>query len=213
VRVSLVKVMEMQARAIPHFHAIIRLDAASNAPSPEPPNANVTAATLGALVTRAAVASESDALAQKLLSLTVPGVPDIYHGTEIFDDSLVDPDNRRPVDFSRLRTELAEGNHPKMRVVAAALRSRRDRPATYLSGGYTPVSATGVAPERVIAFTRGDDVLVAVRRWTLRETSWDQTYLTLPEGDWTDRITGRVLRGTVSAAELFSDLPGALLER
>jgi len=171
------------------------------------------AAEMTALVSRAAAASESDALAQKLLSLTVPGVPDVYHGTEIFDDSLVDPDNRRPVDFSRLRTELAKGNHAKMRVVAAALRSRRERPATYLCGAYAPVAATGVAPERVIAFTRGDDVLVAVRRWTLRETGWDQTYLTLPEGAWTDRLTGRVLRGTVSAAELFTDLPGVLLER
>ncbi|MUM36222.1 malto-oligosyltrehalose synthase, partial [Mycobacterium sp. CBMA361] len=88
-------------------------------------------------------AARSDALAQKLLALTVPGIPDVYQGTELFDDSLVDPDNRRPVDFVIRRAELdavrrAEPEtlcHPKIRVVAAALRSRRDRTDTYLSGG------------------------------------------------------------------------------
>lgn len=168
---------------------------------------------LTALVARAEAAGRSDSLAQKLLSLTIPGIPDVYHGTEVWEDSLVDPDNRRAVDALRLRTELDELSHPKVRVVAAALRSRRARPSTYLSGGYVPVFATGVAPERVIAFRRGDDVLVAVRRWTLRQQGWADTYLTLPEGDWTDRLTGRVWHGTVSAEALFDELPGILLER
>ncbi|MEZ0052834.1 (1-_4)-alpha-D-glucan 1-alpha-D-glucosylmutase [Mycobacterium sp. MAA66] len=166
-----------------------------------------------ALVRAVDDASRSDALAQKLLSLTVPGVPDIYQGTEVWDDSLVDPDNRRPVDFPRLRAELNDLSHPKTRVVAAGLRSRRERPQTYLSGGYTPLFATGAAPDHIIGFLRGDDVLVAVRRWTLRQPAWHDTYLTLPDGDWTDRLTGRVLRGAVSAAELFAELPGVLLER
>ena len=171
------------------------------------------AAELTAFVNRADPAARSDAVAQKLLSLTVPGVPDVYHGTEIWDDSLVDPDNRRPVDFARLRVELNDLRHPKTRVVAGALRSRRERPSTYLSGGHTPILAGGESADHVVAFLRGDDVLVAVPRWILREPDWHNTFLTLPDGDWTDRLTGRTLRGTVSAATLFAELPGVLLER
>ena len=55
----------------------------------------------------------SDALGQKLLALTVPGIPDIYQGTELWDDSLVDPDNRRPVDYAARRAALTELQHPK----------------------------------------------------------------------------------------------------
>ncbi|EUA35091.1 maltooligosyl trehalose synthase domain protein [Mycobacterium xenopi 3993] len=72
---------------------------------------------------------ENDALGQKLLALTVPGVPDVYQGTELWDDSLVDPDNRRPVDYTARRQALKSLQHPKVRVVAAALRLRRARPA------------------------------------------------------------------------------------
>ncbi|MUL63618.1 malto-oligosyltrehalose synthase [Mycobacterium sp. CBMA 234] len=160
-------------------------------------------------------AARSDALAQKLLALTVPGIPDVYQGTELFDDSLVDPDNRRPVDFVIRRAELAALNHPKIRVVAAALRSRRDRTDTYLSGGYTPAFAAGTAADHVIAFQRGTDVLVAVPRWTLKldETGWGDTALALPAGEWTDRLTGTTWSGTVTADALFAELPGVLLEK
>jgi (1->4)-alpha-D-glucan 1-alpha-D-glucosylmutase len=160
-------------------------------------------------------AARCDAVAQKLLALTVPGVPDIYQGTELFDDSLVDPDNRRPVDFARRRTELTALSHPKIRVVAAALRSRRERPDTYLSGNYTPVTAEGPAAEHVIAFRRGTDVLVVVPRWTLKldESSCAETLIALPEGEWTDRLTGRTWSGTATAAALFAELPGVLLEK
>ena len=72
------------------------------------------------------------ALGQKLLALTVPGVPDVYQGTELWEDSLVDPDNRRPVDYAARRARWTALSHPKMRVVTAALRLRRDRPDTFL---------------------------------------------------------------------------------
>jgi (1->4)-alpha-D-glucan 1-alpha-D-glucosylmutase len=168
-----------------------------------------------ALVQHLDSAARSDALAQKLLALTVPGVPDIYQGTELWDDSLVDPDNRRPVDFALRRTELDALAHRKIRVVAAALQSRREHPDMYLSGGYTPVFADGAAAEHVIAYRRGDDVLVAIQRWTLRlgEKGWGETQLTLPQGDWIDRLTGRTLSGSVSVAALFAELPGVLLEK
>jgi len=159
--------------------------------------------------------ARSDALGQKLLSLTVPGVPDIYQGTELWEDSLVDPDNRRPVDYEARRAELARGTHPKLRVVRAALRLRRDRPASLVNGGYTPLLAAGTAAEHLLAFVRGDDVLAAVCRHTVRlaETGWDDTTLTLPAGRWTDRISGAALSGSVPAGELFAELPVALLER
>ena len=85
----------------------------------------------------------SDALGQKLLALTAPGIPDIYQGTELWDDSLVDPDNRRPVDYSARRAALQELQHPKIRVVTAALRLRRSRPDCFLDGAYRPVLARG----------------------------------------------------------------------
>lgn len=160
--------------------------------------------------------ARSDALGQKLLALTVPGVPDVYQGTELWEDSLVDPDNRRPIDFGVRRAELRVLNHPKLRVTTAALRLRRARPDTFGRGGYVPVLAAGPAAEHVLAFHRGDDVLVAVTRWTVRlaETGWGDTGLPLPPGTWTDALTGAVHTGpTPAAAELFAELPVVLLER
>ena len=157
----------------------------------------------------------SDALGQKLLALTVPGIPDIYQGTELWDDSLVDPDNRRPVDYAARRAALKELQHPKIRVVTTALRLRRSHPECFLHGDYLPVIAAGQASDHVVAFRRGGDILVAVTRWTvrLRETGWGNTVLPLPEGPWTDTLTGAMASGPTSAAELFADLPVVLLER
>ncbi|ORV96760.1 malto-oligosyltrehalose synthase [Mycobacterium kyorinense] len=159
--------------------------------------------------------AESDALGQKLLALTVPGVPDIYQGTELWDDSLVDPDNRRPVDYTARREALKTLQHPKIRVVAAALRLRRARPDTFLEGGYHPVLAAGAAADHVVAFRRGDDVLVAVTRWTFRleDTGWGDTVVPLPAGSWTDTLTAKRWSGSTPAAELFAELPVVLLER
>ena len=79
------------------------------------------------LVARLDLHARSDALGQKLIALTAPGVPDVYQGTELWEDSLVDPDNRRPVDYATRAKALEALRHPKIRVVAAALRLRRDR--------------------------------------------------------------------------------------
>jgi (1->4)-alpha-D-glucan 1-alpha-D-glucosylmutase len=170
---------------------------------------------LTALVNQLDSHAESDALSQKLLALTVPGIPDVYQGSELWDDSLVDPDNRRPVDYAARRTALKSLSHPKIRVVAAALRLRRSRPDTFLKGGYHPVLAAGPAADHVVAFRRGDDVLVAVTRWTvhLEETGWGDTVIPLSDGSWTDALTGAAVTGATPAAELFAELPVALLER
>lgn len=157
----------------------------------------------------------SDALGQKLLALAMPGIPDVYQGSELWDDSLVDPDNRRPVDYAARRAALKELRHPKVRVVTTALRLRRSHPDSFLRGGYVPVLASGEASEHVVAFRRGEDIVVAVTRWTVRlsETGWGNTVVPLPEGSWTDALSGAMASGPTSAAELFADLPVVLLER
>ena len=169
---------------------------------------------LAGLATQLDPHARSDALGQKLLQLTAPGVPDVYQGTELWEESLVDPDNRRPVDYDARRAELASFAHPKIRVTATALRLRRARPEDFLSGRYGPVLASGSAREHLLAFTRGDHVLVAVSRWTVRlaEIGWGDTVLTLAEGGWTEALTGRTFVHGVEAADLFAELPVALLE-
>jgi (1->4)-alpha-D-glucan 1-alpha-D-glucosylmutase len=170
---------------------------------------------LTSLVIRLDEHAQNDALGQKLLALTVPGVPDVYQGTELWDDSLVDPDNRRPVDYRARREALRANRNPKMRVVTAALRLRRDRPDTFTDGGYTPVLAEGAAAEHVVAFLRADNVLSAVTRHSvvLAETSLSDTALTLPDGVWVERIAGCRFSGRVLVSDLFAGLPVALLER
>ena len=154
------------------------------------------------LVARLDLHARSDALGQKLIALTAPGVPDVYQGTELWEDSLVDPDNRRPVDYAARAEALKTLRHPKLRVVAAALRLRRDRAASVTDGGYTPVGADGPAADHLVAFLRGDDVLTAVSRHTvlLSETGWGDTTLALPPGQWTDRISGARFSGRILAA-------------
>ncbi len=172
-------------------------------------------AEMTSLVARLDLHARNDSLGQKLIALTAPGVPDVYQGTELWEDSLVDPDNRRPVDYPTRVKALDVLRHPKIRIVAAALHSRRERAATFTDGGYTPILADGPSAEHLVAFLRGGDVLTAVSRHTvlLSETGWGDTALVLPEGQWTDRISGARFSGRTLAAELFADLPVALLER
>jgi (1->4)-alpha-D-glucan 1-alpha-D-glucosylmutase len=77
------------------------------------------------------------------------------------------------------------------------------------------VLAAGAGSDHVVAFLRGDDVLVAVTRWTVRlhEAGWGDTTVTLPDGEWTNTVTGAAVSGTLPVAELFAELPVALLER
>lgn len=173
------------------------------------------AAELTALVSRLDAHARNDSLGQKLIQLTAPGIPDIYQGTESTEDSLVDPDNRRPVDHAALRDALERGDDDKLRVTTAALNLRRRRPDTFLTGGYTPLPADGSAARHLVSFLRGDDVVVAACRWTvaLAETGWADTALTLPAGQWVDRLSGRRWTGLVPVRALLADSPVALLER
>ncbi len=189
-----------------------------------------TNAEIEQFVARIGPAGRSNALAQKLLQLTIPGVPDVYQGTELWDHSLVDPDNRRPVDYDarrRLLAELEQGTVPeiddtgaaKLLVVSRALRLRRDSPELFT--GYTPVEATGSAAGSVVAFDRGSGAQSAVTVATrlpvaLTATGWGDTALALSTGAWHDVLTGaRVVSDADGApvSQVLSRLPVALLVR
>lgn len=173
-------------------------------------------ATMTDLVGALAPHGRSDALAQKLLQLAGPGVPDVYQGTERWEDSLVDPDNRRPVDW-----DAADDAHPKQRLVRAALRLRRERPGSFVRGTYSPVLAAGPAADHLLGFHRGPDggapdVAALATRRSLgleRAGGWRDTRIDLGESAWTDRLTGQIVTGQVPLAELFLEHPVALLVR
>lgn len=184
---------------------------------------------LGELVRDVAPHAWSDSLAQKLLQLCAPGFPDLYQGCELWDDSLVDPDNRRPVDFSvRAGMLHSLANTPpldatgaaKMWTVAYALWLRRDRPECFVGGHYRPLYARGEQEHKLIAYARGPaggqaQIVVAVTRHSvsLAETGWGETFLELPMGEWTDRLTGHRFTGEVRLEKVFARLPVALLVR
>ncbi len=144
---------------------------------------------LDELVQQIAPAGWSNSLAMKLLSITMPGVPDVYQGSEVEQFSLVDPDNRRPVDFDSAVASLADGSVDKQSVTSTALRLRRDRSELFTS--YTPLRAEGPAADHVLAFDRGGVVTVATRLPSgLAATGWGETFLELPPGNWRNVLSG-----------------------
>jgi (1->4)-alpha-D-glucan 1-alpha-D-glucosylmutase len=162
----------------------------------------------------------SNSLGQKLVQLTMPGVPDVYQGTELWDDSLVDPDNRRPVDFAR-RIQLLEdlGDGPpsidetgaaKLWITRQALRLRRARPDSF--NGYRPVVASGAADDHLIGFDRGGAMTLATRLPIRLAASggWRDTSVELP-GSYVDVLTGRRWSETVAVDDLLGAYPVALL--
>jgi (1->4)-alpha-D-glucan 1-alpha-D-glucosylmutase len=164
-------------------------------------------------------------LSAKLVQLLAPGVPDVYQGTELWDLSLVDPDNRRPVDYPARRdllSRLDDGWRPpvdatgaaKLLVTSRALRLRRDRPDLF--AGYAAVAADGAAADHVFAFDRGGVLAVVTRLPVGLATGggWRDTVLHLPPGDWRDELTGRPVEAEhVSVGRLLATYPVALLVR
>ena len=162
----------------------------------------------------------SNSLGRKLVQLTMPGVPDVYQGTEMLDDSLVDPDNRRPVDYTARRAMLDSTPLPwldgsgaaKFHVVRTALRLRRERPELFT--GYTPMHANGDAADHFLGFDRGG-ALTAVTRLPYglgQRDGWGDTSLML-QGSWTDQLTGAGFTGEVRVNDLFDHYPVALLTK
>lgn len=177
-------------------------------------------------------------LAQATLRLTTPGVPDLYQGTEGWDLSLVDPDNRRPVDFA-LRQQWLDDPLPwpallqhwrsgqcKARLVAQLLQLRASLPELFARGDYKPLRAEGHACAQVLAFLRQHDdtaLVVAVPRLlggvdiavpSLPADYWQDGVLVLPDGRYRHLPDGRVLEVQgrhMALAELFLHSPVAVL--
>ncbi|GES28611.1 malto-oligosyltrehalose synthase [Streptomyces angustmyceticus] len=182
------------------------------------------AAPLAALEAELAPYVRANVLGAALLHLTMPGVPDLYQGTERAYAALVDPDNRGPARFRpELLAELDGGAAPrdlsaeKLRLTATALRLRRDRPRWFgAAASYEPVYAEGPAAEHCVAFCRGGRVLTVVTRLSLRlvETGgwWDTLLRVPPGGPWRELLTGRELPGgtAVALSELLAPSPVAL---
>lgn len=120
----------------------------------DPARSGAFLADLADLRAALAPAANANTLAQAALRLTVPGVPDTYQGTEMPDLSLVDPDNRRPVDYPARVAALAAGSSAKMALVAELLALRRAHPTLFARGDYVAVEATGARSDDVLAFTR-----------------------------------------------------------
>lgn len=176
---------------------------------------------VAAFAARIGPAGALNGLAQTVLKYTAPGMPDLYQGTEFWDLSLVDPDNRRPVDFSARAAALKAGAAPpalleswqggqvKQAIIARLLAARREYPDLFAAGDYTPLDLTGAHTARALGFARhcrGTRLVAAVSRLAiplLRDATiplvppdaWDDTALALPESGspWRDLMTGRAL--------------------
>jgi (1->4)-alpha-D-glucan 1-alpha-D-glucosylmutase len=155
---------------------------------------------IAAVVDRIAPAGAVNGMAQTLLKLTMPGVPDFYQGTEFWDLSLVDPDNRRPVDFAAREQSLDPDVLPpalavawrdgrvKQAVIAAALRLRAALPDLFARGDYVPLAAEGAIARHVIAFARQHQravALIIVPRLPFALLS-DAASVLIPPAAWSD---------------------------
>ncbi|MBV8832365.1 MAG: malto-oligosyltrehalose synthase [Acidobacteriaceae bacterium] len=169
-----------------------------------------------------------NSLAMALLKLTAPGIPDMYQGTEIWDLSLVDPDNRRPVDYDHRRKLLAElprltvqkvmrrsdEGLPKLWTVWHALAARRECPDSFdKSAKYRPIKAQGRKTAHVVAYARGESAIVVVPRLVIGlDNDWSDTRLSIPAGRWRNRLTGEIHdRSELKVGKLLGRFPVALL--
>ncbi len=169
-------------------------------------------------------------LAQTALLLTCPGIPDLYQGTEVWDLSLVDPDNRRPVDYDVRRDLLgslagagseaalarADEGGPKLWLIHRVLGHRRRHPEAYGPGsGYEPLAVHGPGAGHAVAFARTGGLAVLVPRLVARpDQAWPGATVELPDGGWVDVLTGdRVDGGSVGVAALLRRFPVAVLGR
>jgi len=198
----------------------------------EPGSANKFLADFANFHRPVAIAGMLNSLSQTLLKICSPGVPDFYQGTELWDDSLVDPDNRRPVDFASRRAILEEiarkaeidslalvnellatlsDGRIKMHIARCALQFRRENQALFASGAYLPLEAKGNRARNVISFARGDRaryVIVAAGRFFMNLGVGANS---LPESaSWQD--TTLVLPGEAASSQYLDLLTGRKLE-
>jgi (1->4)-alpha-D-glucan 1-alpha-D-glucosylmutase len=174
-----------------------------------------------------------NALSQLVLKVTSPGVPDFYQGTELWDLSLVDPDNRRPVDYDKRRSLLKKvhkadpatllrrwpDGRVKMYVMLKALDVRKRHAETFRRGNYRPIRSAGA---NVCAFARGEEIIVAVPRLVSNLVEprtpplgnvWGDAALDI-SGKWRNAFTGEVVEGQrLLMRDVFATFPVAILER
>ena len=164
----------------------------------------------------------ANVLGAALVQLTMPGVPELYQGTEREYLALVDPDNRRPAVFEGPVRDGTDGpgtlSDEKLALTTAVLRLRRERPEVFgETANYVPLTARGPAARHCVAFGRAGEAVTVVTRLSLRLTEtggWQDTVLELPEGRWVEWMgAGREFEGTVLVAELVRGRPVALLVR
>ncbi|UQN15449.1 malto-oligosyltrehalose synthase [Gulosibacter sp. ACHW.36C] len=169
----------------------------------------------------------SNSLSMKALQLLGPGVPDVYQGTELWQHSLVDPDNRRPVPWLEQTAALSailRGARPafdesdltgsvKLLLTVIGLRLRKGLPDRFTE--YRPLHAHGASADHLIAVDRGGVVVLATRLPIDLERGggWHDTRLQLPEGRWVDQIDGITYEGEVGVAHLLKHWPVAMLAR
>jgi (1->4)-alpha-D-glucan 1-alpha-D-glucosylmutase len=168
-----------------------------------------------------------NSLSQLVLKLTVPGVPDFYQGTELWDFSLVDPDNRRPVDYSHRQQLLSEietasadklfsswqDGRIKMFITARLLQLRQQLPELFREGNYSSIYAAGELADCCVAFSRelnSKKILVIVPRYTTRlgeansDFDWKETELVIHETipAMHEVFTGMTLKAGIDALPL-----------
>jgi (1->4)-alpha-D-glucan 1-alpha-D-glucosylmutase len=194
-------------------------------------------ASLSAIATRVAEAGAINSLTQTVLKVTSPGVPDFYQGSELWDFSLVDPDNRRPVNYALREERIQSLDHAeprellehwrdgrlKMFLIQRLLHFRRQHPGVFDSGSYSPVPAEGTFADRVVAFRReheGREMLVIVPRLTgelafpATGEVWSDTRIATNghSARWRDLLASREFAGgDLALREVFSTLPFAVL--
>jgi (1->4)-alpha-D-glucan 1-alpha-D-glucosylmutase len=172
-------------------------------------------------------AAQINSLAQTLIKLTAPGVPDIYQGNELWDFSLVDPDNRRLVDFESRKKLFAEAKKlsveeiwkrrdeglPKLWLIQKILNSRAQI-HDFSTLDYKPIFARGGKAGHIVAFLRGEKIAAIVQRFSLRlRKNWADTTLELPVGIWRNEFTGEFFEGILRLEQFFEKFPVALLVR
>ena len=168
-----------------------------------------------------------NSLAWQTLLLTSPGVPDIYQGSEVWDLRLVDPDNRRPVDFAVRRALLDEiagadapavmaridDGAPKMWLIARLLALRAEHPELFADAQYAALDVAGAKARHALAFTRGKLAVVVPILVAGLGGAWADTTVALPKARWTDVLTGQSVAGgrPVEVGSLLSVFPVAVL--
>ena len=183
------------------------------------------ASAIAAFVDRIEPTAHSIALAQLVLRLTSPGVPDIYQCSESWLHTLVDPDNRRPLDPADLRSaadsalaggSVWESSAPKAAVIARLLATRRRNSASFdVEPAYRSLRAAGAHHDHVIAYERGPNVTVVASRFPAsRPDGWAGTAVDVRPGAWRDVLSDRgVDGGRLQLTDLLGHRPAAVLER